>query len=156
MSSTLTKGEICASYRQAKKPEKQIPILAQLCGYPVEEIENILRSCGFAVKSSGCVKRAEIHWTTYKYRELERCLALGMTERDIAANLHCTVYAARAAKYRLKKQKASESEKSEKSEKENEPAAAGADTSSQRKDSLYNNNIIIQQNGGFVKRDFYV
>ena len=69
MSSTLTKGEICASYRQAKKPEKQILILAQLCGYPVEKIENILRSCGFAVKSSGRVKRAEIHWTTYKYRE---------------------------------------------------------------------------------------
>lgn len=152
MSAAYTKEEICTSYRQAKRPEKQVDILAQLCGYPIEQIENILRSCGFAVKSSGCekAKTAKISWTTKKYRELERCLMLGMSERDIAANLHCTVGAVKAAKYRLKKQKAAEAEVS--AAKRNEPAPAGTDTSSKHN----NTDIMIPQNGGFVKGKFYV
>ena len=81
----MTAEEICRDYRQAASPSSQIGVLADLNLVTKAEIIEILKRGGVTcVKSK---KRRTSVWTEEKLKLLDKFLAEGKTQKEIACLL---------------------------------------------------------------------
>lgn len=89
----MTDGEIITSYKQAKNPQSQIHVLAELNGTDTATMRAKLRSLGFDVKEPKArPKRAPSVLPLIESETLRRMFLAGLSDREIAEELGVSVW----------------------------------------------------------------